>query len=87
MEKKLYKVNFEGSSKAYAGAKDYYEEGELVVFGIPLATDTLLSVYVDGNRISMDRYQEPFAFFSFYMPAKDVSVTCSSRNTMVKECD
>lgn len=82
--KKKYTVHYNGCSKScFLSAKDAYHEGEqvkLVYYFI--ATDTDYRFSVDGAEYTVDYGSDGYEI-CFTMPAQEVTVNVSSRNSMM----
>ena len=78
-----YKVTIGRDSSLYGLKKNMYEEGETVGFWIMVASDTDYTVTSPQAELtSGDVDREGKWHWSFVMPACDVTVEISSRNTM-----
>ncbi len=83
---KKYKVDYCGEKFAYKNAKDEYRAGEKVThYYWRIATDTDYSFWLDGAELSRDYDAKKGFILSFTMPEHDVTIHCSSRNTMLCE--
>ena len=84
--RKKYSVDYGGCEFFYKNAKKKYKAGEKVtVYYDLIATDTSYTFYLDGEELNVG-YSDKNGFeISFVMPAKDVKLTVTMRNTMICE--
>lgn len=76
-----YKVTYDGDFK---GGKSSYREGANVkVYFDVIATDTDYSFYVDGESVRTNYSEDKGYIIEFTMPAHDVVVSYSSKNSMI----
>ena len=81
-----YKVDYCGKKLAYQNAKDKYRAGKKVtLYCCMIATDTDYSFWLEGAPLSWDYDAQKGFVLRFTMPAHDVTIHCSSRNTMLPE--
>ena len=78
-----YKVTIGRGNEFYDLEKDMFEEGEKVTFSFYFATDTDYHVASEQVKVTCEGAQ-PYGklVYSFIMPACDVTVEVSSRNSM-----
>ncbi|MBO6055266.1 MAG: hypothetical protein J6P31_07065 [Oscillospiraceae bacterium] len=78
-----YKVDYSGRKSSYQGAKNAYPAGaKVVLYYDTIATDTDYSFLLDGEGVDFT-YEDGKGFrIEFTMPAHDVKLECSSRNSM-----
>lgn len=85
---KKYKVDYNGRKDVFENAKDYYRAGQKVEVWMKfIATDTDYAFYLDGQRLNPDYSERKGYIISFTMPAHDVRLTYSARNSMVYDPD
>lgn len=81
---KKYKIDYCGQESFYRGAKKEYAEGETVTLYYDLiATDTDYKFLLDGKEIGYDYDGDRGFVVSFTMPARDVTLKCETKNSMV----
>ena len=70
----------------FKGGRSTYREGaEVKLYYDLIATDTQYSFFVDNERINPDYSDKKGYIIEFVMPAHDVTVRVSSKNTMLAE--
>ena len=78
-----YKLVFDGRGSSFENAKSSYRAGQTVTLYFPnIATDTDYSFFVDGEAFNADYDEKNGYVISFTMPAHDVTVGYTSRNSM-----
>lgn len=77
----LYKLDIDGGRNGLYGLADKYPAGIALEFRVPLPTDTDTTVASDDVDLLKD-YEGWELRCRFIMPAHDVSITISQRNTM-----
>ena len=80
---KKYKVDYCGEKFAYKNVAFQLSNRDLYYWMI--ATDTDYSFWLDGAELSRDYDAKKGFILSFTMPEHDVTIHCSSRNTMLCE--
>ena len=84
-EKQIYKVDYRGQMNLFDGAKENYEEGTEVELSYSLiATDTDYTFYVDGQEVRAEWNDRKGYIIRFTMPAHDIEVYCTEKNSMEK---
>ena len=87
--KPTYKLEFDGYG--FQSKKTEYHEGEKVTVTYDMiATDTDYNFYLDCDDVELKREWDSKNYgytFSFTMPAHDVKISVSSRNTMYIDPD
>ena len=82
--KKKYKVDYCGQKDCFTGAEDSYRAGETVRVCYPfIATDTSYSFYLDDEQINTGYSDKEGFIITFIMPARDVKLYVTHRNTMI----
>lgn len=82
--KKNYKVDYRGQKRQFDGAKEKYIEGTKVELSYGLiATDTDYTFYVDGQAVNAEWNDKKGYIIRFTMPAHDIEVYCTEKNSMV----
>ena len=83
---KRYKVDYCGQKSSFEGARDSYRPGDKVELKFKyIATDTDYYFYVDGERVNPDYSDRDGYVIRFSMPAHDVTVKWSSKNSMIAD--
>ena len=83
---KKYKVDYCGQKFEYLNAKDEYRAGEKVtLYYHMIATDTSYTFTLDRAELCRDYDDKKGFVLSFVMPDHDVSLRCTTRNTMLCE--
>ena len=83
---KKYKVDYCGRKLEYKNAKDHYSAGEKATLCyFMVATDTDYYFWLDGAELTRDYDAEKGFILTFTMPAHDVVLHCSSKNSMIRE--
>ena len=77
-----YRVSINDNNKAYGLDRDFFEEGEKVMFQIPQVTDVSIRVTSDEADPVMDHLDRIYIYYSFTMPAKDVFISVRMHNDM-----
>ena len=68
----------------FEGQKEKYYEGQKVELSFPyIATDTNYSFFIDGEPVYPPYEKDKGYVIRFAMPARDVTVSVTSQNTML----
>jgi len=79
-----FNVDYCGQKELFNGAKDSYRSGKKVILSFDMiATDTDYSFTIDGKAPERIHYDNKKGYvIEFTMPAHDIKVECTSRNSM-----
>jgi hypothetical protein len=78
-----YAVDYGAQKDSFTGAKDRYREGEKVRLYFPyIATDTDYSFFLDGEELNPGYDESKGFIIEFTMPARDVTLSWKSQNSM-----
>ncbi|MBR1393696.1 MAG: hypothetical protein IJ561_07680 [Ruminococcus sp.] len=80
---KRYRINYDSCEGFSKKARKSARAGERVtLYYDVIATDTDYSFFLDGAELNVDWAEDKGYILSFTMPASDVTLKVTSRNTM-----